>query len=59
MLRTELANILIANQALKNRKYLVEDKNGASKTILINTRIIEGNAELGKRVFVIADEVRD
>jgi PAS domain S-box-containing protein len=57
ILRTELANILIANQALKNRRYVIRDKQGGSKAILINTRIIEGNPELGKRVFLIADEV--
>lgn len=57
MLRTELTNILITNQPLRNRKYLVKEKNGESKTILINTRVIEGNAEVGKRVFVIIDEV--
>lgn len=57
MLRTELTNILITNQPLRNRKYLVHEKDGQIKTILINTRIIEGNAELGKRVFIIVDEV--
>jgi PAS domain S-box-containing protein len=57
LLRTELMNVLITNQPLRNKKYLVQEKDGQNKTILINTRIIEGNTELGKKVFVIVDEV--
>jgi len=56
-LRTEMTNILVTNQPLRNKKYLVKGKDGNSKTILINTRIIEGNIDSGKRIFVIVDDV--
>jgi PAS domain S-box-containing protein len=59
MLRTELTNILITNQPLRNGKYVVEEKDGSSRAIIINTRVIEGNSDVGKRVFVIVDEVPD
>jgi PAS domain S-box-containing protein len=57
MIRTELTNILITNQPLRNKKYLVQETEEESKTILINTRVIEGNADVGKKVFVIVDDL--
>jgi len=58
-LRTEMTNILVTNQPLRNKKYLAKEKNGNAKTILINTRIIEGNIEVGKRIFVIIDDLTE
>jgi hypothetical protein len=58
-LRTEMTNILVSNQPIRNKKYLVKEKNGNSKTILINTRIIEGNIDVGKRIFVIIDDLTE
>jgi len=58
-LRTEMTNILVTNQPLRNKKYLVQQKNGTNKTILINTRIVEGNIDVGKRIFVIIDDLTE
>jgi PAS domain S-box-containing protein len=56
-MKSELANILINNQPLKNKEYLIEGDENDTRAIVINTRIIEGNADTGKRVFIIVDEV--
>jgi PAS domain S-box-containing protein len=58
-IRSELTNVLITNHALRDRKYLVQENGEDPKAILINTRIIEGNPEKGKRVFIIIDDVTD
>jgi PAS domain S-box-containing protein len=58
-LRTEMTNILVTNQPLRNKKYLLQEKDGKGKTILINTRIIEGNIDVGKRIFVIIDDITE
>jgi len=58
-LRAEMTNILVTNQPLRNKKYMVEEKSGNSKTILVNTRIIEGNIDVGKRIFVIIDDLTE
>jgi PAS domain S-box-containing protein len=57
MIRSELTNILITNQPLRDRKYLAQKNEEEAKAILINTRVIEGNSEKGKRVFIIIDDV--
>lgn len=55
-IRNELASIFVANQAIKNKKYLVAD-NGVEKTVLLNTKIIEGGVTAGRRIFIIMNEV--
>jgi PAS domain S-box-containing protein len=59
LLRTEMTNILVTNQPLRNQKYLVQQKDGTSKTIVLNTRIVEGNIDVGKRIFVIIDDLTE
>jgi PAS domain S-box-containing protein len=54
-LRAELANILVTNQAIKNKRYLLQE-DGETKTILVNTKIIAATKDKSRRIFVLINE---
>jgi PAS domain-containing protein len=56
-IRKELSSIVINNQELKHRKFHFQTRSGESKVTTIDSRIIEGKAGTGRKVFLLIEDV--
>jgi PAS domain S-box-containing protein len=56
-IRKELSSIVINNQELKHRKFYFQTRSGENKAITMDSRIIEGKAGTGRKVFFLIEDV--
>jgi PAS domain S-box-containing protein len=56
-IRSEISKVLVTNTPVKRKKFSYETKSGRQKTILLDTKIVYGKPEAGKKVFIILEEM--
>ena len=56
-IKKELSSIVINNQELKHRKFHFQTRSGENKVITMDSRIIEGRAGTGRKVFLLIEDV--
>jgi PAS domain S-box-containing protein len=55
-IKKEMSSVLINNQALKHRTFQIQTSSGEIKAITIDSRIIEGKAGAGRKVFLLIED---
>lgn len=55
-LKKELSNIIVTNQALRRKEFLLNTKSGERKLIMLDSKIVE-NQHRGKMIFIIIEDV--
>jgi PAS domain S-box-containing protein len=55
--KEEVRSIIVTNLPLKNREFVLEMKAGEKKLVRLNSRIIDRGLGVGRKVFIMLDEV--
>ena len=55
--KPDLATLLVTNQAIRNKRYMIQNGDDEHKVILLNSKIIDGRLDKGRKVFIIIEEL--
>jgi PAS domain S-box-containing protein len=56
-IRKEISKIIVTNQPVKRKEFLLKTKAGENKTIRMDSNIIHNQPSTGRRIFIILEEV--
>lgn len=55
--KNELRRILVTNQPLKGKEYVLDSRSGGQKRLKIDSRIIEKQGTSGRQIFIILEDL--
>ena len=55
--KEEVRSSIVTSLPLKNKEFVLEMRSGEKKLVRLNSRIIDGGPGLGRKVFIMVDEV--
>ena len=55
-IRKEISSIIIKNQPLRNKKFILETKDGKKKMLRFDSRIIDSKTEMQRKIFIIIED---
>ncbi len=56
-IKKEISNIIINNQPLRHREFLLETRAGTKKKIKLDSQIINENTDTGKKIFILIEDI--
>ena len=56
-IKNEIRNIIINNQPLRHREFLLETKRGIKKKVKFDSQIIESKTGMGRKIFIMIEDV--
>ena len=56
-IKNEIRNIIINNQPLRHREFLLETRRGIKKKVKFDSQIIESKTDMGRKIFIMIEDV--
>jgi len=56
-IKKEIRDIIINNQPLRHREFLLETRRGIKKTVKFDSQIIESKTGMGRKIFIMIEDV--
>lgn len=56
-IKNEIRNIIINNQPLRHREFLLETRRGIKKKVKFDSQIIESKTGMGRKIFIMIEDV--
>lgn len=56
-IKKEISNIIINNQPLRHREFLLETRKGTKKKVRFDSQIIESKAGMGRKIFIMIEDL--
>ena len=56
-IKNEIRNIIINNQPLRHREFLLETRRGIKKKVKLDSQIIESKTGMGRKIFIMIEDV--
>lgn len=56
-MKKEISNIIINNEPLRQREFLLETRAGLKKKVKFDSRILDSKTDIGKKIFIMIEDI--